>query len=163
MCVCVYMCVYVCFQAWAWPAHPYDSFLEYETLRPLGKATRGVGVCVCVFVGVHVYVCVCCVYVYMCVCTCVCVCLCVCVCVCVYVCVYNVINKYISSTPTIHSQNDGHVGSYACTYVCTYVCTYIIHVMLCLHVMFRCIFVLTSSCVCFPNTMEVILILLYKT
>ena len=51
------------FQAWAWPAHPYDSFLAYETgprLLPgscptpfMGKVTGGGGgggVCVCVCV-----------------------------------------------------------------------------------------------------------------
>ena len=49
------------FQAWAWPAHPSDSFLAYETgprLLPgscptpfMGKVTGG-GVCVCVCVCV---------------------------------------------------------------------------------------------------------------
>ena len=54
------------FQACAWPAHPYDSFLAYVTgprVLPyalMGKATRGGGgggvcACVCVCVCVCVY------------------------------------------------------------------------------------------------------------
>ena len=57
MCVCVYLCVFVC-----------------------------VCVCLCLCVFVCVCVCLC-VFVFVCVCACVCVCVCVCVCLCVLVCV----------------------------------------------------------------------------